>query len=327
MEEKYVKVGKRIYSDPSVVRLVRLHSEISRDPEEIIRYLIRSEQTDARNYGWSGPPFDPKDFASTIGIPCVKSDQLFCSEDAELHPIEGGRSIIKYNPDKPKTRQNFSIAHEIAHTYFPDYQNRYKARNKIGKFDPNNEEEFLCDLGASEIIMPTPDFDLDVESMGISLKSLGELSKRYEASLEATAIRMIGTDFYPCALVVLDYSHKPTEKDEIEESRYQQNLFDDYPWEPPPMKLRVQYSVRSKHFSSYIPMHKSIDESSPLYEVSVTQEPFQGNTILNFTNPVLDTYVEATALPKTHNAELDSRVLVLLLDLTHVDDELPLGNV
>ena len=319
MEEKYVKVGKRIYSDYSVVRLVRLHSEVSRDPEEIIRYLIRNEQTDARNDGWSGPPFDPKDFASTIGIPCEKSDQLFHSEDAELHPIEGGRSIIKYNPDKPKIRQNFSIAHEIAHTYFPDYQSRYKARHKIGKFDPNNEVEFLCDLGASEIIMPTPDFDSDVENMGISLKSLRVLSKRYEASREATAIRMIGTDFYPCALIVLDYSHKPTEKDKIEESRYQQNLFNDYPWKPPLMKLRVQYSVRSKHFSPYIPKYKSIDESSPLYGVSVTREPFQGNTILDFTKPVLDMYVEAIPLPKTHNTEHDSRVLVLLLDLDYVD--------
>ena len=314
MEQRYVKVGRRTYSDPSVVRLVGLHSEISQDPEEIIRYLIRNELTDARNYGWSGPPFDPKDFASTIGIPCEKSDKLFHSEDAELqpNPTKKERSIIKYNPNKPKTRQNFSIAHEIAHTFFPDYQHQYKARHKIGKFDPNYEVEFLCDLGASEIIMPTPDFDLDVENMGISLKSLRVLSKRYEASREATAIRMIGTDFYPCALIVLDYRHKPTEKDKIEESKCQLNLFGDYPWEPPSMKLRVQYSVRGTHFSAYIPKHKSIEESSPLHEVSVTGKPFQGDTVLNLTKTPLNTYVEAMALPKTHNTDLGSRVIAIL---------------
>ena len=327
MKQRYVKVGKRYYSHDSVLRLIERHSEISHDPEKIIRSLVQDKLAVARNFNWNGPPFNPRILASIMGISCEKSEKLSHSDDAELYPTEDGRLVIRYNPDKPKARQNFSIAHEIAHTFFTDYQDQYKARNKIGKFDPNNEEEFLCDLGASEIIMPTPDFDLDVESMGISLKSLGELSKRYEASLEATAIRMIGTDFYPCALIVLDYSHKPNEKDKIEESKYQQNLFGDYPWEPPPMKLRVQYSVRAKHFSHYIPKHKSIEESSPLYKVSVTQEPFQGNTILNFTNPVLDTYVEAIALPKTHNTKLDSRVLVLLLDLVHVDDELPLGNV
>lgn len=311
MEQRYVKVGRRTYFDPSVVRLVELHSEISQDPEEIIRYLIRTELTDARNYGWSGPPFDPKDFASTIGIPCEKSDKLFHSEDAELqpNPTKEGRSIIKYNPNKPKTRQNFSIAHEIAHTFFPDYQHQYKARHKIGKFDPNYEVEFLCDLGASEIIMPTPDFDLDVENMGISLKSLRVLSKRYEASREATAIRLIGTDFYPCALIVLDYSHKPAEKDQIEASKYQQSLF---PCEPPPMRLRVQYSVRGTHFSAYIPKHKSIEESSPLYEVSVTRKPFQGETVLNLGRRTLNTYVEAMALPKTHNTDLASRVIAIL---------------
>ena len=327
MEQKCVRVGKRIYYDPSVIRLITLHSEISRDPEEIIRYLIRNELADARNVGWSGPPFDPKTLASIIGIPCEKSDKLFHSEEAELHPTEEGRSIIKYNPDKPKTRQNFSIAHEIAHTFFPGYQDRYKARHKAGKFDPKYEVEFLCDLGASEIIMPTPDFGLDVESMGISLESLRKLSKRYEVSLEATAIRMIGTDLYPCALMVLDYSHKPIEKDKIEESKYQPSLFGDYFLEPPPMKLRVQYFVRAKHFSAYIPKHKSIEESSPLYDVSVTRVPFRGNTILDFTNPILDMYVEAMVLPKTHNTELASRVLVLLLDLDYVDDELSLWDV
>ena len=330
MKQRYVKVGKRYYSHDSVLRLIERHSEISHDPEKIIRSLVQSKLAQARQsrvYKWCGPPFNPQTLASIMGIPCEESEKLFHSEDAELHPAKDGGLIIRYNPDKPKTRRNFSIAHEIVHAFFPEYQDRYKARHKAGKFDPDNEVEFLCDLGASEIIMPTPDFDLDVESMGVSLKSLRELSRRYEASLEATAIRMIRTDLYPCTLIVLDYSHKPTEKNEIEKSKYQQNLFDDYPWEPPPMKLRVQYYVWSKHFSPYILMHKSIDESSPLYQVSVTQEPFQGNTILNFTNPVLDTYVEATALPKTHNAEFDSRVLVLLLDLAHVDNELPLGDV
>ena len=313
MKQRYVKVGRRNYFDPSVVRLVELHSEISQDPEEIIRYLIRKDLTDARNDGWSGPPFDPKDFASTIGIPCEKSDTLFHSEDAELqpHPTKEGRSIIKYNPHKPQKRQNFSIAHEIAHTFFPEYQHKYKARHKIGKFDPNYEVEFLCDLGASEIIMPTPDFDLDVENMGISLKSLRVLSKRYQASLEATAIRMIGTDFYPCALIVLDYSHKPTEKNKIEESKGQLNLFGDFPWAPP-MKLRVQYSVRGTHFSAYIPKHKSIEESSPLHEVSVTRKAFQGDTVLHLGRYTLNTYIEAMALPKTQNTDLDSRVIAIL---------------
>ena len=327
MKQRYVKVGKRYYSHDSVLRLIERHSEISHDPVKIIRSLVQRELTRARQskfYKWRGPPFNPQTLASIMGIPCEESEKLFHSEDAELHLEKDGGLVIRYNPDKPKTRQNFSIAHEIVHAFFPEYQDRYKARHKAGKFDPGNEVEFLCDFGASEIIMPTPDFDLDVESMGISLESLRKLSNRYETSLEATAIRMIGTDLYPCALMVLDYSHKPIEIDKIEASKYQHSLFGDYPLELPSMKLRVQYSVRAKHFSNYIPKHRSIEESSPLYDVSVTQMPFRGKTILDFTNHPLDMYVEARALPKTHNTKRASRVLVLLLDLDYVTDKLPL---
>ncbi|MDE0635329.1 MAG: ImmA/IrrE family metallo-endopeptidase [Candidatus Poribacteria bacterium] len=320
MKHKIIKVGNKYYSHNSVVRLIECYSEISQDPEKIIRKLAQEKLTEARDIAetmgisWDGPPFNPQVLASILGIPCEKSDELTHSEDAELHPAENGRMVIRYNPKKPKARQNFSIAHEIAHTLFPGYQNQYKARHRSGKFDPENRVEFLCDIGASEIIMPTPEFDLDVKSRGVSLKSLQELSKLYEVSLEAAANRMVTTDIQPCALVVLGYSHKPTEKSEIERLEYQQNLFSGYDLEPPPMKLRVQYSVRSKRFSSYIPKHKSIKESSPLHEVSVSSKPFQGDTVLNLEKTTLDMYVEAMALPKTHDTNLNSRVIAILFN-------------
>ena len=312
MKKRYFKIGKKVYSHRSVIQLIDLHSEISEDPEQIIRSLVQDKLTEARKVLWEGPPFNPETLASIMGIQCEASEELTHGDDAELFPAENGRMVIRYNPDKPKTRRNFSIAHEIAHTFFPGYKDQRSARHQVGKFDPENEVEFLCDLAASQIVMPTPGFDSDVKSMGVSLKSLQKLSKLYEVSLEAAAIRMITTDFYPCALIVLDYSHKPAEKDKIEASKYQQSLFRDEPWDPPPMRLRVQYFVRGTHFSAYIPKHKSIEESSPLYEVSVTGEPFQGDTVLNLTRTPINTYVEAMALPKTHNTDLDSRVIAIL---------------
>ena len=310
MKRKYVEVGKRIYSHNSVVRLIECHQHISQDPEEIIRNLVRNELTEAKNFGWSGPPFDPRILASIMGIECEKSRQLVHSEDAELHPTVDGRVIIRYNPNRPRARQNFSIAHEISHTLFPGYKDQYKARHKIGWFDPSSEVEFLCDIGASEIVLPAPDFDLTLNRMGISLESLEELSTLYEASREASAIRMITTDRYPCAMMVLDYSYKPTELLQIEKAKHQLNLFDDCSPELPPMKLRVQSCVRSKQFSAFIPNNKSIDESSPIYKVSVTQEKFQGNFALDLDNQSLEFYAEAMALPGNHN--LGSRVLAIL---------------
>ena len=310
MKRKYIKVGKRTYSHYSVVRLIELHGQIFQNPKEIIRSLVRNKLDEARNSGWSGPPFDPRILASIMGIQCEESRELVHSEDAELHPTADGKSVIRYNPDRPKTRQNFSIAHEISHTFFPEYQDQYKARHKIGKFDPSSEVEFLCDLGASEIILPAPEFDLDVKRMGISLKSLEVLSMHYEASREASAIRMITTNLCPCALMVLDYSYKPAELSQIEKAKYQLNLFDDCSSELPSMKLRVQFCVPSKQFSAFIPEHKSFDEPSPLYKVSVTQEAFQGDVALDLEGRSLEVYVEAMAIPGTHN--LGFRVLAIL---------------
>ena len=98
--------------------------------------------------------------------------------------------------------------------------------------------------------MPTPDFDLDVESMGVSLKTLQQLSRLYEVSLEAAALRMIRTGLSPMAMIVLAYSHKPKEIKKIESEKNQLKLWNDSPLEQPPMKLRAQYFFRTKNFSS-----------------------------------------------------------------------------
>ncbi len=313
MKRKFVKVGRHIYSHSSVVSLIERHHGISQDPREIMQHLIRIRIDAARNLGWDGPPYDPRFLASTMGINSEKSKKLILSEDAELHPTPDGKLVIRYNPDKPRTRQNFSIAHEIGHTFFPEYEDQFKARHELGRFDPDSEVEYLCDLGASEIVLPAPEFDIDVRRWGISLASLKKLSTRYEASREASAIRMIGTDICPCALMMLDYKHKPVELCQIEAAKYQLRLIDDGSQVAPPTKLRVQFCIPSSRFSAFIPKHKSIDESSPLYEVSVTQEEFQGDICLDLKNQNLKFYAEAMPFPGTHAPDLGSRVLAILL--------------
>ncbi len=314
MGRKYVKVGKQVYSHSSVLRLIELHRHISQDPREIIRSLVRNQLNEARNSLWTGPPFDPRILASIMGIQCEESTELIRSKDAELHPTAAGELVIRYNPDRPRTRQNFSIAHEICHTLFPEYEDRIHARHKIGKYDSDSELEFLCDLGASEIILPGPEFDSNVRQRGVALESLKELSTRYEASREASAIRMIGIGISPCALMVLNYQRRPVEISQIEAAKYQLSLFDDYSSDTPPMKLRVEFCLPSKQFSEFIPKHKSIDESCPLYHVSVTKEEFRGNICLDLNNQILEFYVEAMPIPGTYDADADfgSRVLVFL---------------
>ena len=119
MKKRYFKIGKKVYSYRSVIQLIDLHSEISEDPEQIIRSLAQDKLTEARQILWEGPPFNPETLASIMGIRCEASDELTYSNDAELFPAEDGKMVIRYNPDKPKTRRNFSIAHENCPYFFP----------------------------------------------------------------------------------------------------------------------------------------------------------------------------------------------------------------
>ena len=312
MNGKYIKVGRRVYSHPSVIGLIERHHAISQDPKEIMQSLIRIRLDAARDLGWSGPPYDPRFLASTMGIKCQASKNLILSEDAELHPTPDGKLVIRYNPAKPRTRQNFSIAHEICHTFFPEYENQFHARHKIGEYDSHNELEFLCDFGAGEIILPAPMFDSDVYKWDVSITSLERLSKCYEASMVASAIRTIEIARSSCALMMLEHKYKPVELRQIEAAKYQLRLFDNDSPGAPSTKLRVQFCIPSSRFSSFIPKHKSVDESSPLYEVSVTQKEFQGDICLDLKNQNLEFYAEAVPILSTHDPNLGSRVLAIL---------------
>src|SRR5205085_99091 len=67
--------------------------------------------------GWSGPPFDPFELADRKGIRIVPRQDLY---DARLVADDAGPRI-EFNPTRPQGRVRFSIAHELAHTFFPDY--------------------------------------------------------------------------------------------------------------------------------------------------------------------------------------------------------------
>ncbi len=88
----------------------------------------------------------------------------------------------------PPARQNFTIAHEIVHTFFPEYR---QIEHRSARVDEDNElEERLCDEVASELLMPTDPFRALLAKQGEELAALGELSDYFEASMEAVAMKM-----------------------------------------------------------------------------------------------------------------------------------------
>jgi O-acetyl-ADP-ribose deacetylase (regulator of RNase III) len=136
--------------------------------------------------GWTGPPFDPFELAKRLGLTVVPSDEL---EDARTLSAGPGKYRVEYNPNRPWGRLRFSVAHEIAHTFFPDCADyvRHRAPTRTGGDDW--QLELLCNVAAAEILMPLGTFR-DLETAELHIDQLLALRKQYDVSMEALLLRV-----------------------------------------------------------------------------------------------------------------------------------------
>lgn len=250
-------------------------------PEEIIRKKSRRLVAEAKAMGWAGPPFDPLMLASIQGILSRETRELFSAE-AQLTPIEGRQLLLEFNPDRSTGRRNFSISHEIAHTFFEDcYEIVHQRKANPLTFDPQQEVEHLCQVGAAEILMPYEDFMTDAASLPLSLNSVQTLARRYGASREAAARRMLGVSGRTGALVFFSTRLKPSE------------IRSGVAAEP---KLRILYVVPSGDFSIFLPPHKSAPNDSCICCAILPDEVVAGKESWDIQG--FDSlFVEAMALP------------------------------
>lgn len=214
--------------------------------------------------GWSGPPFDPRVLASLRGIRLLP-ERLAPGHDAFIVPRESQQLEIVFDMTRPSTRQNFSICHEICHTLFPDCYEMIRHRfERRDRFDPDREVEYLCDVGAAEILLPEVEFTSDVERYGFGLDVVVALREQYQASREATIRRMVQLDRDRSAAVFLEERLKPSQV----AARNQLSLIGKVV-EPVP-KLRIAYAVPSSAFTVFLPEHKSIPDDSCVYRAAIS---------------------------------------------------------
>lgn len=167
------------------------------DPIAAIASRSRAVVMAAVQDGWKGPPFDPFALAALLRIAVVPTEDV---KDARV--VARGPSLaIEFNPNRPRTRVRFSVAHEIAHTLFPDcFQ---LARNR-GEFEGIGTDgwqlELLCNLAASEFLMPAGE-DIDPETPP-SVESLLDLQLKFDVSMEAVAIRLARVSSVPFTMAV-----------------------------------------------------------------------------------------------------------------------------
>ncbi|MEM9913482.1 MAG: ImmA/IrrE family metallo-endopeptidase [Planctomycetota bacterium] len=157
----------------------------------------RSVALRAQELGWDGPPYDPLVLADLLKIKVAPRTDV---EDARTIPLGNDRFIIEYNPERPHGRLRYSIAHEIAHTFFPDASEAI--RNRLPRSAMKNDEwqlEMLCNLGAAELLMPVGSFR-ELISAEYSIARLMDYRKEFGVSAEALLNRVVRLATIPCAM-------------------------------------------------------------------------------------------------------------------------------
>ncbi len=236
------------------------------EPEDVIVRLAGNLVNQALSQGWNGPPFNPEILASLQGIKVEDADSTI-DADARLLPLPDGRLGIQYDSSKPRTRVNFSICHELAHTFFPDaYETTRYRRQKSSADHEYMQLEWLCDLAAAELLMPRASFTTHLAENDVSLQTVRRLSALYEASGEAVLIRISQLSQRPCAIVFLSEKFKPAEKKAMQTPEF------DLGFRPSPPKLRVDYVRASAGFPIFIPQDKSVPNDSVAYSALRTPD-------------------------------------------------------
>lgn len=263
--------------DSSFVREL-LQSEAAADPYEAIhRRSDRLIQEFFRVFPVSAAgPVNIEAVASYIGISFAEERPQF-SQDAELAPRDGGGVEIRINPDRPETRRRFSIAHEIGHTFFPNYFTRtwcrpdHRCRTRL---DPEQLVEMLCDVAASRLLMPEA-FFREESCRVTSARDLLTLAETFRVSREALIRRYVGVQEGPMAAIFLSWRLKPMQERRVGLLE-QRRLFGDPEEEiRNAKKLRVDYAVPNQAFSRaglFVPPAKSFS-GGPVLSVASTGQP------------------------------------------------------
>ncbi len=122
------------------------------DPFQVLTAKVRDFTFHGFESGWSGPPYDPFALAAIWGIEVSPNKDVV---DARIVPAKGGTLRIEFNPDRPTARINYSVAHELGHSLFPDCAEIIRHRVKhSGATRDEWQLEMLCNIAAAEILMP-----------------------------------------------------------------------------------------------------------------------------------------------------------------------------
>ena len=179
------------WTNPSVLRFAG-----KSDPVDFITSKAKDIVLKAIQAGWQGPPFDPFKLAEVLEIPTIPRENVL---DARILSSGSQRLQIEFNPNRPRGRMRFSVAHEIAHTLFPDCIESVRNRERATETREDNWQlELLCNIAAAEFIMPVGE-EVD-PNVPVTVDNILKLQKQFDVSTEAISIRLVKITIEPCTV-------------------------------------------------------------------------------------------------------------------------------
>jgi Zn-dependent peptidase ImmA (M78 family) len=199
------------------------------------------------------PPFVPEELSHLLDIQKIVKTDLGETSAMLLKSYNG--FIIKLNQYHNEARRNFSFAHEIGHILFSELNlNKYIQSTEYSTFNPQRErnnrallKERLCDIAATELLMPEVIFKEYLLNYGISVNSIEILAKTFRVSRQATAIRIAEVSPVPCLALLW----KPLTKIN--------RLWLRLAW-------RVCQKINSRNSVNYMPKYKEVEPPSNLHK-------------------------------------------------------------
>ena len=259
------------------------------------------------------PPFKPEMLASFQNVREVRLKPM--QSAARLFPDVATRTlIIEVNEAHSRGKRNFSVDHETTHTLIPTYSDTVIDDPVTGTFTSGIEEEVLCDVGASALLLDVRWLRPLAEDSGPSLSTLFALAELFDASLEATARSLVELNVWPCAFVFWEEGFRKSERFGSNQSLLP--LFEGYGMPQP--KLRVKRPYVSEGFGIFIPENKSVDETSLVSTCSNPELVTYGTELFDFGTHQETLYCENAFVPYRSDGIVHRRVLSILIK-TKVD--------
>ena len=229
----------------------------SDDPRQAIENYAERLLSEAKQ---NRLPIDVEMVASVKGVRSRRGAHDFAGR---IYVEADGQLVMDLNADDSPSRQRFTCAHEMMHTAFPNFteEKRYRFDVSVEAKPLNQEEEYLCDLGAAALLMPVALIANRYRLAKGGLKDVEKLSRKANVSLEAAGNRLAELSDEPAAFMVFEHGHKPADRPALRRG------------EAVAKRVRLRYAHCSG-LDIYLPRFKSASDNSAItqaYETGSTE--------------------------------------------------------